>query len=108
MRAAVGRQAAIERELQSARELQQILIPETLPQLPGYALTSAYIPAQEVGGDFFQVIPLDGEHADSTLIVLGDVSGKGLKAAMAVSVIVGAVRSLADFTSSPAEILAVA
>ena len=106
VRAAVGRQAAIERELQSARELQQVLIPETLPQLSGYALASAYIPAQEVGGDFFQVIPLEGEHADSTLIVLGDVSGKGLKAAMAVSVIVGAVRSLADFTSSPAEILA--
>jgi hypothetical protein len=106
VRTAAGRQAAIERELQSARELQQALIPETLPQLPGYALAGAYIPAQEVGGDFFQVIPLEGEHAGSTLIVLGDVSGKGLKAAMAVSVIVGAVRSLADFTSSPAEILA--
>jgi hypothetical protein len=106
VREAAGRQAAVERELQSARELQQLLIPEALPQLPGYALTSAYIPAQEVGGDFFQVIPLEGEYAGSTLIVLGDVSGKGLRAAMAVSVIVGAVRSLADFTASPAEILA--
>ena len=64
---------------------------------------SAYRPAQEVGGDFFQIIPLDG---GSTLVVLGDVSGKGLKAAMAVSLIVGAIRTLAEATSSPAEILA--
>jgi hypothetical protein len=106
VRAAIGQQAAVKRELQSARELQQVLIPETLPQLPGYALASAYIPAQEVGGDFFQVIPLEAGHAGSALIVLGDVSGKGLKAAMAVSVIVGALRAMADFTVSPAEILA--
>jgi hypothetical protein len=97
------RQAAIEQEFKSARELQQVLIPEDLPAIPGYALTSAYKPAQEVGGDFFQVIPLQD---DSTLVVLGDVSGKGLKAAMAVSLIVGTIRTLADFTSSPAEVLA--
>jgi hypothetical protein len=92
----------IEQEFRNARELQQVLVPETLPQLPGFTLTSAYRPAQEVGGDFFQIIPLDG---GSTLVILGDVSGKGLKAAMAVSLIVGAARMVAEFTSSPAEIL---
>ena len=97
------RQNAMEQELQNARELQQVLVPETLPALAGFSLTSAYRPAQEVGGDFFQIIPLD---RGSTLIVLGDVSGKGLKAAMAVSMIVGAVRTLAETTNSPAEILA--
>jgi serine phosphatase RsbU (regulator of sigma subunit) len=106
------RQATFEREIQNARELQQILVPETFPALPGFTLTSAYLPAQEVGGDFFQIIPLedgpDGNgstHSGSTLVVLGDVSGKGLRAAMAVSLIVGAIRSLAEATSSPAEIL---
>jgi hypothetical protein len=97
------RQGAIEQEFKNARELQQVLVPEALPSLPGFSLTSAYRPAQEVGGDFFQIIPLEG---GSTLVILGDVSGKGLKAAMAVSLIVGAARMVADFTNSPAEILA--
>ena len=99
------RQTSLEQEIQNARELQQVLVPETLPALPGFTLTSAYRPAQEVGGDFFQIIPLDGP-GGSTLVVLGDVSGKGLKAAMAVSMIVGSIRALAEATSNPAEILA--
>jgi serine phosphatase RsbU (regulator of sigma subunit) len=103
------RQAALEQEYQNARELQQILVPETLPEIPGFRLTSAYKPAQEVGGDFFQIIPLEpheGEQPGSTIIVLGDVSGKGLKAAMTVSLIVGAIRTLAETSASPAQILA--
>jgi hypothetical protein len=97
------RQAALEQEFKNAREVQQVLVPEELPSLPGFAVTSAYRPAQEVGGDFFQIIPLE---SGSTLVLLGDVSGKGLKAAMAVSLIVGAARMIVDYTSSPAEILA--
>jgi hypothetical protein len=100
------RQMNLEREFQNARELQQILVPETLPAIPGFTLTSAYRPAQEVGGDFFQIIPLEGERQGSTLIVLGDVSGKGLQAAMTVSLIVGAVRTLAKFAPQPAQLLA--
>lgn len=97
-----ARRAALEQEMQSAREIQQVLIPETLPSLPGYAVTSAYQPAQEVGGDFFQILPNpDG----STIVALGDVSGKGLKAAMNVAMIVGILRALAADTASPAEIL---
>jgi hypothetical protein len=100
------RKAILEQELHSARELQQVLIPEKLPTLPGFSISSSYLPALEVGGDFFQIIPLDGPAPGSTLIVLGDVSGKGLRAAMAVSLIVGAVRTLAETTCRPAEILA--
>jgi hypothetical protein len=97
------RKGALEQDLKSAQELQRILIPEALPPLEGYALTSAYRPAQEVGGDFFQVmVRADG----SALIVLGDVSGKGLKAAMTVSLLVGTARTLAEQTSNPATILA--
>jgi phosphoserine phosphatase RsbU/P len=99
------RQATLEQELESARELQEVLIPEKPPALPGYSISSAYRPALEVGGDFFQVIPLEGEYSGSTLIVLGDVSGKGLRAAMAVSLIIGTVRTLAESTPSPARIL---
>jgi hypothetical protein len=97
------RKNALEQEFKHAREVQQILIPDALPEIPGFMLTSAYIPAEEVGGDFFQIIPLED---GSTLVLVGDVSGKGLKAAMSVSLIVGAVRTAAETISSPAEILA--
>jgi len=106
MKESALRQSSLEQEFKSARELQQVLIPETLPSLPGFAMTSSYRPAQEVGGDFFQIIPLEGEFKGSTLILLGDVSGKGLRAAMAVSLIVGAVRTLSKYAPHPAEILA--
>ena len=96
-----ARHSVMERELQSAREIQQVLVPETLPALEGYAVTSAYQPAMEVGGDFFQIIPNDD---GSAIVALGDVSGKGLKAGMNVSMIVGVLRAEAGKTN-PAEIL---
>jgi serine phosphatase RsbU (regulator of sigma subunit) len=96
------RQSEIEMEVKSAREVQHVLIPEETPAIPGYSVASVYKPAAEVGGDFFQVMPqTDG----GALIVVGDVSGKGLKAAMTVSLIVGTLRTLADYTQRPAEIL---
>jgi hypothetical protein len=106
MHITLHRQGAMQEELKSARELQHVLIPKKLPEVQGFAVTSAYRPAQEVGGDFFQIIPLEGAKTGSTLIVLGDVSGKGIKAAMAVSFIVGTVCTLAKFTSSPGKLLA--
>jgi hypothetical protein len=111
------RQVELEQEFRNARELQQFLIPASLPATPGFAVTSAYRPAREVGGDFFQILPVEirgrviqGQadiqgQARSTLIVLGDVSGKGLKAAMAVSFIVGALRALVEDHSAPADLL---
>ena len=100
------RQAHLEGEIRSAQEVQQILIPEEIPSVPGLAVSSVYKPAAEVGGDFFQVIPPEPDEPESgTLIIVGDVSGKGLKAAMTVSLIVGTLRTLADVTRSPAAIL---
>jgi len=97
------RNREIEQEMAAARSVQQILIPEELPSIPGLAVDSAYLPAQQVGGDFFQLLPTgDG----GLLLVVGDVSGKGLPAAMLVSVLVGAIRSTAEFTRDPAEVLA--
>jgi hypothetical protein len=93
--------AGLETELAAAREIQRLMVPEELPPSPGYAIESIYRPAAQVCGDFFQVIPLGGGH---TLVVVGDVSGKGLKAAMTVSAIMG---SLHDYrTNKPAEVLA--
>jgi hypothetical protein len=97
-----ARRTALEQEMQSAREIQQVLIPETLPSLEGFAVTSAYTPAQEVGGDFFQILANpDG----STIVAIGDVSGKGLKAAMNVSMIVGVIRAETAASTSPQKIV---
>lgn len=96
------RQAQIESEIKSAREVQHVLIPEEVPAIPGFSIASIYKPAAEVGGDFFQVIQ---QQDASALIILGDVSGKGLKAAMTVSLIVGTLRTLAEYVHEPAEIL---
>ncbi len=90
-------------ELDAARSVQQVLVPESLPGVAGLAIGTAYHPAQQVGGDFFQILPL---RSGATLIVIGDVAGKGLPAALQVSLVVGTLRALAESTSSPASILA--
>jgi serine phosphatase RsbU (regulator of sigma subunit) len=90
-------------EIEQARQVQQVLIPEDLPSVQGFALASEYRPAQQVGGDFFQILPLKN---GGVLAVIGDVSGKGMPAAMTVSLLVGTLRTLSEFTTSPGEILA--
>lgn len=96
------RQAFIEAELEAAQQVQQVLVPERLCDLPGFKVESVYQPAQQVGGDFFQVLSADD---GGMLLVMGDVAGKGLPAAMLVSVLVGAIRGIAEYTCAPAEIL---
>jgi hypothetical protein len=96
-------QSRLEEEIRNARAVQQVLIPEAIPAVPGFKVESVYKPAEEVGGDFFQILPLRG---GGVLTVIGDVSGKGIPAAMTVSLLVGTVRTLAHYTQSPAEILA--
>lgn len=90
-------------EIQQARQVQQVLIPNKLPEVPGLHIESEYHPAREVGGDFFQILP--GEVAGAVLIVVGDVTGKGLQAGMLVALIVGAIRAAVQHSSDPAEIL---
>ena len=96
-------QDRVESELEAARSVQQVLVPETLPRIAGLTINTAYHPAQEVGGDFFQILPLP---SGATLIVIGDVAGKGLPAALQVSLAVGALRTLAEGTESTSAILA--
>lgn len=89
-------------ELGAAREMQRQLVPGDPPLLHGCRLDVEYIPAAEVGGDFYQVLPqLDR----SSLLILGDVSGKGLKAAMTGALAIGSFRALAAEGLSPAVLL---
>ena len=96
-------QAVLEGELEAAREVQQVILPEQIDSIAGFTIESVYEPAQQVGGDFFQIVPMQ---EGGLLLVIGDVAGKGLPAAMLVSVMVGAIRATAEFTRAPEEILA--
>jgi hypothetical protein len=94
-------------ELEAGRAVQQVLIPEEIPTVPGFNIQSVYKPHGEVGGDFFQVLPIKSDSgAGGVLVIIGDVSGKGMPAAMTVSLLVGTVRTLAHYTQRPGEILA--
>ena len=86
-------------EIEQARQVQHVLIPEELPTVSGFAIESEYRPAREVGGDFFQILPQSND--GSVLIIVGDVTGKGLQAGMLVALIVGAVRTAVQYHSDP-------
>ena len=87
-------------ELAAARSVQELMIPQEKLETPGFEVDSIYNPANEVGGDFYHVQPTsDG----GLLVVIGDVAGKGLKAAMNVSMLMGALRSTPE--QCPAKIL---
>src|SRR5262249_44973054 len=72
-------------EIEQARQVQQVLIPEAIPTISGFAVETEYRPAQQVGGDFFQILPAQN---GGVLAIIGDVSGKGTPAAMTVSLLV--------------------
>lgn len=90
-------------EIEQARLVQQLLIPDATPTFPGFTVESVYRPAQHVGGDFFQFLKAPN---GGVLAIIGDVSGKGTPAAMTVALIVGTVRTLAHYLEQPAQILA--
>ena len=89
-------------ELAAAHRVQSRLVPVTFPALGGFSMEAAYVAAAEVGGDFYQVFP---EADGGLLFFIGDVSGKGLSAAMVGTLIVGAIRTLAVQQLSPARSL---
>jgi len=90
-------------ELEAARMVQQALIPTQTPHIPGFQIASVYRPFGEVGGDFFQILPTP---SGGVLIASGDVSGKGMPAAMTVSLLIGTLLTLSESTLSPAQLLA--
>ena len=95
-----ARQREAEQDVAAARRVQEGLLATEHSDYGQFAVDTAYHPAREVGGDFYRLIP-DGD--GSLLVVTGDVSGKGLQAAMLVATVIGA---LGDLTSrEPAAVL---
>ncbi len=88
-----------------ARTLQDSLLPEAIPEIPGWELAALYRPAGqegEVGGDFYDFWELDGEW----LMLIGDVTGKGVGAAAVTSLVRHTARAASEFDPRPAQVLA--
>lgn len=95
--------ARIEQELQTAQYIQRSLLPKDVPALPGWQLMPFYRPAREVGGDLYDFIPFE----DGRLgIVIGDVTDKGVPAALIMATTCTMLRTAAQATDSPGEVLA--
>lgn len=94
--------ARLENELNVGRRIQQSLLPGESPTIPGLDIAGISIPALSVGGDYFDYIPLDDGRL---LIAVGDVSGKGVSAALYMSKIQGMIQIASRLYSSPRQIL---
>src|SRR5215213_2151764 len=92
----------IEQELRVARLIQQTLLPKTLPELPGYDVAAYYQPAREVGGDFYDFLDLEDGRMG---FVVGDVTDKGVPAAIVMATTRTMLRAAAQRLFSPGEVL---
>ena len=91
-----------EQELEVARLIQQNFLPKELPDLPGWQIAALYRPAREVGGDFYDVIPLpDGQVG----FVVGDVTDKGVPAALVMAATRSVLRASAQRLVEPVAVL---
>jgi phosphoserine phosphatase RsbU/P len=88
------------REIEEAREIQERLLPVDLSRISGCDIQLFWKPAREVGGDYFDAIPMTNT---TTAFCIGDVAGKGFPAALLMSNMQASVRGFAQTTSSPAE-----
>jgi sigma-B regulation protein RsbU (phosphoserine phosphatase) len=100
---AIGRsqQSQSQAELSQAREIQESLLPRTLPQIAGVEVTARWKPARAVGGDYYDAIRLDDERL---MLCIGDVVGKGMPAALLMSSLQAALKAVASQNDAPKEI----
>jgi serine phosphatase RsbU (regulator of sigma subunit) len=89
-------------ELATARRIQESLLPATMPNIPGISISAVSDPAQTVGGDYYEMIQLD---AARFLVMIADVSGKGLPASLYMAELHGMVRIASAIHTTPKKIL---
>jgi len=94
-------QELINKQLETAREVQSRLLPDSAPNLPGYDIAGTCISADEIGGDYFDYIPLAN---DQLGLVVADVSGHGISSALVMTAFRALVRTSARGKSIPANI----
>jgi sigma-B regulation protein RsbU (phosphoserine phosphatase) len=95
------RERQLKLELDEAREIQRRLMPRRMPQLHGLSLASAWQPAREVGGDYLAAFKFNESHA---ALCVADVAGKGFPAALLMSNMQAALKSLTSEDTSPSEL----
>ena len=96
------RRERIEQELRVARLVQETLLPQELPFIQGWELAIHWQPAREMSGDFYDFLPFpDGRLG----LIIGDVSGKGMPAALVMAITQSILRATANQITSPAEVL---
>jgi len=93
---------SIETELETARQIQSSILPMTVPELENLRIAASYQPMSAVAGDFYQFIRLDNHHLG---ILIADVSGHGIPAALISSMIKVAMQSVAIHADDPAQVL---
>jgi sigma-B regulation protein RsbU (phosphoserine phosphatase) len=91
-------QRAMERELSLATKIQKKLLPSGVPDQPGYDIAHHYVPAREVGGDYFDFLKIDDKHIAT---VVADVSGKGIPASLIMTMTRSLLRVAAKEDASP-------
>jgi len=98
----IGERERMKKELEIARNVQIGLLPKTNPKIKGFDISGTCLPAKEVGGDYFDFVTLGPKKLG---IVIGDVSGKGVPAAIYMTLTKGILQSHADDTVSPRLVL---
>lgn len=96
-------QARVERELSFARDIQTSFLPQRLPEPPSMSFAASYTPAQNIGGDFYDVLDIG---ADEIYFVVGDVSGKGIPAALLMAQSLSTLRLIIKSGIAPQTALA--
>jgi len=99
------RQAKLQRQLELARDVQQRMLPSKLPSIDPVELQARYIPSAELAGDFYDVFTVGDETEPKLALVVGDVVGKGVPAALMMSSVRATLRGAAESTSSPDEMM---
>ncbi len=98
----VAEQERIRRDLQIARDIQRQLLPDSCPNVPGFEITALANSATEVGGDYYDFFWVDDDHLG---ILVADVSGKGVPAALVVAMIRSAFRAQAPGNTDVRDVL---
>lgn len=94
-------QERLAQEMTLARDIQQAMFPRSPPVVPGYEIAGGGTPALEVGGDYFDYVQQD----DCLYTIIADVSGKGMPAALIMSIVRALVHTYLEFENSPGRIL---
>jgi len=98
-------QARAAQELAIGRQIQRSLLPRRFPEVPGWRFAAEYEPAREVGGDLYDVFRLGGDSDDVVVVLIADVTGKGVPAALRMADTKALLRAAADHAPGPADAL---